>query len=303
FFAPPWGDYAVDIERVVEIPKGTQFVFWDYAIREAYPALNGLHNFNLDIYISPGSWTWKRLSCDIKTCFDNVKGLLKADNARSKGMIMSSWADGGDTLIEYTWPGVIIGANFCWAPNSDYTYEEFYELYHKSVFGFDFGQAMLLDPIYHHDRLVNRTHENEFQEEFFKNPADPITYKLRDEVYKIQEAMKKAKEDIKTLTPMRNAELFNPLKLTIARVAFLADKLAFLPDHKLANIEEGADYIEKTKQLANDIKAVRELHEKLWHTTHRRSEWELCACRYDDLYDQLNMFSRNLSQRKMYNIH
>ncbi|MEG0691713.1 MAG: family 20 glycosylhydrolase, partial [Oscillospiraceae bacterium] len=257
FFAPPWGDYAVDIERVVEIPKGTQFVFWDYAIRDAYPALNGLHNFDLDIYISPGSWTWKRLSCDIKTSFFNVKGLLKADNARSKGMIMSSWADGGDTLLDYAWPGVVIGANFCWSPNSDYTYEEFYALYHKSIFGFEYEQAMLLDSIYHHDRLVNRTHENEFQEEFFKDPANPITYPLRNELYKIQEAMVKAKEEIQTLTPLRNAELFYPLYLTIARVAFLADKLSNLPDHRLTTIEEGLEYIESTKQLANDIKTVK----------------------------------------------
>lgn len=113
FFAPPWGDYAVPVDRARELPEGTEFVFWDYAAREAYPFVDALHRQNIKMYMSPGTWTWKRFACDIRQCYDNTMGLLKADNGRSKGMIMSSWADGGDTLRELTAPGVLIGANFC----------------------------------------------------------------------------------------------------------------------------------------------------------------------------------------------
>ena len=52
-----------------------------------------------------------------------------------------------------------------------------------------------------------------------------------------------------------------------------------------------------------DLLVVKELHRKLWFDTNRGSEWELCALRYDDLYDRLRMFARNCRNRKMFNIH
>ena len=60
---------------------------------------------------------------------------------------------------------------------------------------------------------------------------------------------------------------------------------------------------EKALALAGDLLVVKELHRKLWFDTNRGSEWELCALRYDDLYDRLRMFARNCRNRKMFNIH
>lgn len=303
FFAPPWGDYAVPVDRARELPEGTEFVFWDYAVRPAYPYVSALHEQNLKLYISPGSWTWKRFSCDVKTCYNNTKGLLAADNGRSLGMIMSNWADGGDTLRELAWPGIIIGANFCWSPNSTYSYEEIYYLYHASFFGFTNEEAQLLEPVYHHDSLIQREHEHEFKNEMFNNPFEPIAFKDKEHIAVIQQAIAKAKEDFATLQPKRNVDAFNALHLTIARVSFTANKIANLPHQKVKTIEEGIPYSKVAMDLAAELLQVKELHRKLWFANNRNSEWELCAARYDDQYDQLNMFARNVRLRKMFNIH
>jgi hypothetical protein len=302
FFAPCWGDYSVDIKRGLEIPSDTQFVYWDYANKDEHPYLDQLHQHKFNTYISPGSVTWNRLSNDIISSFGAIKGLLKSDNSRSKGMIMSCWADGGDTLLEYVWPGVVAGANFCWSPNSDYSYEEFYELYHKSFFGFNKEQSLLLEPIYHHDRLIEVKNESEYKVMFFDEPSVPVSYPLRDQVYKIIDAMNKAEKDLKQLVPQRNMAVFNAFELTIVKARFLANKLSKLPDKKLLTIEDGYSYYDVLKGLASELLQIKELHRKLWFCTNRKSDWDLCECRYDDLYDQLNIFARNVIQRKMYNI-
>ena len=298
FFAPPWGDYAVPVDRARELPEGTEFVFWDYAAREAYPFVDALHRQNIKMYMSPGTWTWKRFACDIRQCYDNTMGLLKADNGRSKGMIMSSWADGGDTLRELTAPGVLIGANFCWNPSSSYSYDDVYLLIHKSLYGFDEEQALLLDPVYHHDRIVKRADEHEFKLEMWQNPFDMVQFKDRENIAILQAAMRKAEADYASLTPARNQDAFRALSLSIARARFTADKIALLPDKAPENMEEALPFADHALALAGQLLAVKELHRKLWFDTNRHSDWEICAARYDDLYDQLRMFARNVRLRK-----
>ena len=190
FFAPPWGDYSVPVDRAAEIPAGTDFVYWDYSARPAYPFIDALHRQNISLYISPGSWTWNRFACDIRQCFDNTMGLLKADAGRARGMIMSAWADGGDTLRELAVPGILIGANYSWNHACTYTYEEIYSLIHKSLYGFSTEQAALLDPIYHHDRLVKRIHEHEFKMEMWVSPFDMVQFGDRQNIAIVQAALK-----------------------------------------------------------------------------------------------------------------
>lgn len=303
FFAPPWGDYAVPVERAKELPEETEFVFWDYAVRPAYPFVDALHKQDVKMYISPGAWCWKRFACDVKTCYDNVKGLLSADKGRSRGMIMSTWADGGITLRELNWPGIAIGANFCWTPESDYSYETVYYSYHKLFFGFSAEESALLDPIYHHDYIVKREDQHEFFNEMYRDPSLPVNFKDKENISILQAAMRKAEVDIGSLCPKRNKDAFNALVLAVARAKFTADKIAMLPHGELKTLEDAFPYSENAFKLANELKFIKELHRKLWFATNRNSEWTLCECAYDDLYDRLNILGRNLKHRRMFNMH
>lgn len=300
FFAPPWGDYSVPVDRAKEIPAGTDFVFWDYAYRPAYPFVDALHNQKIRMLMSPGTWTWKRFACDIRQCYDNTMGLLKADNGRSLGMVMSSWADGGDTLRELTAPGVLIGGNFSWNPQSDYDYDTTYALIHKTLYGFDEAQAKSIDALYHHDRLLWREHEHEFKLEMWFDPEKPVAYTERAKVSVIKEALIEAEKAYYALKPARNIDAFEALELTIARAKFTADKIAILPHTLPETIEDAAEYADGVLKLAGDLLPVKELHQKLWFKTNRTSEWPICEARYDDLYDQLRILARNLRLRRYF---
>lgn len=303
FFAPPWGDYAVPIERARQLPEDVLFVFWDYAVRKAYPFVDALHKQDLKMYISPGTWTWKRFTCDIKLCYENTKGLLKADSGRSRGMIMSAWADGGDTLRELGWAGNSIGANFCWSPESDYSYDEIYEIFHKSFYGIEKEDAKKLDVIYHHDTLLPREYEHEFKNVMFADPFLPVEYKEKENIDVMITVIKQAENDIKTIKPIRNFDAFNTLYLAIARINFTAKKIKVLPHEKVMTIEDGFNYSMNISRLADDLVYVKELHEKLWFDCNRASDWELCSIRYDDQIAQLRMLSRNIKSRKYFNMH
>lgn len=303
FFAAPWGDYSAPVTRTKELPDDVEFVFWDYGVRDEYPFIPRLHDQGIKLYISPGTWTWKRFACAFKTSFENTKGLLSADNGRSLGMIMSSWADGGDTLRELVWPGVVVGGNYCWSPNSTYSFDEFYEIYHKSFFGIEKAQADLLYNVYHYDYLVKFEHEHEFKNTMFADPFEPIVYSDKENVYKVKEAMIEAKANMETINPLRNMDAYNALKLAVARTMYTANKIMTLPHKKVTTIEEGIPYSLAAKNLAAELLIVKDLHRKLWYANNRNSEWDLCEIRYDDEYDRLNMFARNIRSRKMFNIH
>lgn len=299
FFAPPWGDYAVPVDCAKELPAGTSFVFWDYAARDAYPWIDALHKQNLKLFISPGSWTWGRFSCDIKTCYKNTKGLLSADRSRAAGMIMSNWSDGGNTLRELVWPGVIIGANFCWAPKSSYTYEEIYDSYHKSFFDFDHDEAALLEPVYHHDEIINRADQHEFKKEFLRNPSEPVEFKDKESIGVLQAAMKKSRADMASLEPQRNRSTFEALEYTIAGTLFTANKIAALPSNPVYIYEERLKYSHAALCLTGELLALKELHCRLWHYENRESEWKYISDKYDDLYDQLRIFARSMTYREV----
>ncbi len=292
FFAPPWGDYSVPVDLAKELPEGTEFVFWDYEAREAYPFVDALHKQELPLYISPGAWTWKRFSCDLHNCWENTQGLLRADRGRSRGMIMSSWADGGDSLRELAWPGLLVGANFSWSPASGYTYEECAALIHKSLYGFDAAQSELLDPIYHHDRVLRRTDEFEFAAELFRSPFEPVALKDWENISILQALLRKAEADLASLEPKRNQDTFNALRLTVARAAFTADKIAALPHEPVRTREQAVPYGEKAMALAERVPALKEFHRQLWFACNRLSEWDECAAKYDDLHDSLVSFAR-----------
>lgn len=301
FFAPPWGDYAVPVGRVRELPQGAEFVFWDYAVREQYPLVDALHRQNVPLLISPGSWTWNRFSCDIRQCYGNTMGLLKADAGRSRGMIMSSWADGGDTLRELVWPGVLVGANFSWSPSSTYDYDACVKLLHKSFYGFDEAQTELLDPVYHYDRILRRGDEDEFRKEMFRSPFEPVAFKDWENIPILQAALRKASADLASMKPKRNRSGFEALRLTVARAAFTANKIAALPHEELRTQEQAIPFADRALTLAGEVPMLKELHRQLWFAENRMSEWEQCAVLYDDLYDQLRMFSRNCRTRKIFN--
>lgn len=299
FFAPPWGDYAVGLERALELPAGINFVFWDYAPRESYPYVHKLHEIGLTVTVSPGTWTWSRFACDMKVCWDNTAGLLRSANGESTHMIMSSWGDGGDCSRELNWPGFLIGANCSWATNTSYTFEEFYETYHAVLLGLTKEEADSLYHVYHYDGLLDVSDNALFKKEMFKSTLEPITFVEKEKAHILIKEMTKALETIKNLkNKVAEKTILDALYLSAKRILFTAKKVSYLPWDKVKSREEAMGYISTVLDLASELETIRTYHEKVWFDTNRRSDWGYVDMLYLDLRDELLRLSRHLANDK-----
>lgn len=299
FFAPPWGDYSVGLERALELPKDINFVFWDYAARTSYPYVEKLHEIGLTVTVSPGTWTWNRFACDMKLCWNNTAGLLLAAAGQSTHMIMSCWGDGGDCSRELNWPGFLIGANCSWAAKTTYTFEQFYDIYHAVFFGLNKEEAASLYNVYHYDSVIGLKDNFIFKQEMFKSALEPITFAEKEKAYLLIDEMTKALELIKSLkTRIQEKTALDALYLSAKRILFTAKKISYLPWAPLQNREEAMSYISHVLELASEVENLRQYHEKVWFDTNRRSDWGYVEMLYLDLRDELQRLARHMAHDK-----
>ncbi|MEG0318867.1 MAG: glycoside hydrolase family 20 zincin-like fold domain-containing protein, partial [Niameybacter sp.] len=302
FFAPPWGDYAVGLERALELPHDVNFVFWDYAPRASYPYVEKLHEIGLTVTVSPGTWAWNRFSCDMKVCWDNTVGLLRAANGNSNYMLMSSWGDGGDCSRELNWPGFLIGANCAWATETNYTFEEFYHIYHAVFLGLNKEEAASLNAVYHYDRVLGLEDNFIFKNEMYKCALEPITFAARDKAHLLIPEMEKAIASIQTLkAKVEENTILDALYLSAKRILFTAKKISYLPATPPTSREEAKAYISDILALACELETVRHYHEKVWFDTNRLSDWNYVDMLYLDLRDELTRLARHMANDKNFN--
>ncbi|MPQ43481.1 family 20 glycosylhydrolase [Clostridium tarantellae] len=300
FFAPPWGDYSVGLEKALELPKGINFVFWDYNPKDYYPYVEKLREIGLTVTVSPGSWTWNRFASNIKASWGNTKGLLKTANGQCDHMIMSSWGDGGDCPRELMWPGVIIGAHFAWNNNSSYEFEDFYYAYHKLFFGLDEEDAKNLLNVYHYDNVMNLDDNFIFKLEIFKTPLEISDFEFKKNAHLLIDEMNKALSNIEKMKIKRNINIFDALYLSAMKIKFTAEKLTYLPWEKLTSREDAMTYINKVLYLASEIEKLRLYHEKVWFASNRKADWGYVDTLYHDLRDEFYSLARRFKNFKKF---
>lgn len=291
-FAPPWGDYSVGLEKALELPKGTSFVFWDYAAREAYPYVEKLTEMGLDILVSPGTWSWNTLSPQVKACWNNTKGLLKAADGKSRGIVMSSWNDGGDGLRELNFQGLAIGSIFAWNNDAKGTFEEFMDSFHKLFYGIYDSDLSKINCIYQCDELMDTDDYVEFKKQFWNDARKPVPEALKLKMIKLIKKLEETKQYIELLKPKFNIESFEALKFALDRQIFTAKKLSILKSNAYENREEAISYVQHIEELACYTAKLRETHKILWHSCNRPSEWGLVEAMYMDLEESFKSLAR-----------
>ncbi|MCM0647457.1 beta-N-acetylhexosaminidase [Clostridium swellfunianum] len=291
-FAPPWGDYSVCIEKALELPEGTTFVFWDYGVRDSYPYVEKLNDLKLNILVSPGTWSWNTLSPQLKVCWQNTKGLLKSADGKSKGIVMSSWNDGGDGLREANWPAIAIGALFGWSNNSNMTFEEFMLSFYKSFFGLPEVKLDKLLPKYQFDEGMNTDSYCELKKEFWKDARKPPATKLKQLAPELLEKLTETKQYIDSLKPVCNLDAFEALSFCLERQIYVLKKLIVLKAEAYKSREEALSQIDSLKKLSCCTKELREKHKEFWHKSNRKSEWGYVEDMYMDLEESYNSLIR-----------
>nr|WP_307993170.1 family 20 glycosylhydrolase [uncultured Niameybacter sp.] len=302
FFAPPWGDYAVGLERALELPKDVNFVFWDYAVREDYPYVEKLHEIGLTVTVSPGTWAWNRFNCHMKTCWGNTAGLLRAAKGNANHMIMSSWGDGGDCSRELNWPGFLIGANWSWSTQTTYTFEQFYTLYHTIFLGITEEDAAQLEPVYHYDNVIGLEDLFAFKNEMYKCALNPIDFAAQEKAALLIPKMERALTCLQALKQTTQEKtVLDALYLSAQRILFTARKITLLPWESPKNREEAKAYISDILALAGELETIRCYHQKVWFDTNRLSDWNYVDMLYLDLRDELARLARHMDSDKNFN--
>ena len=141
-YTPLYGDYALGIDYIDNMPDDMNFVFWDYACRADYPNIRNLIDRKKKFCLSPATYTWNRLLPQHYISWLNTKLLAEHGSENARGIIMSGWCDGGLTLREENWMGIYVGGLFSWNCYNDLSFEQTVQSYYKLFFGLeiDIGQ-------------------------------------------------------------------------------------------------------------------------------------------------------------------
>lgn len=136
-YTPLYGDYSLGIDYIDNMPADMNFVYWDYACRADYPNIRNLVERNKKFYLSPATYTWNRMLPQHYISWTNTKLMAQRGSENAKGIIMSSWCDGGMSLREENWMGVYAGGLYSWNCHTEITFDETVESYYKLFFGID----------------------------------------------------------------------------------------------------------------------------------------------------------------------
>ena len=86
-YTPLYGDYALGIDYIDNMPDDMNFVFWDYACRADYPNIRNLIDRKKKFCLSPATYTWNRLLPQHYISWLNTKLLANAGSENARGII------------------------------------------------------------------------------------------------------------------------------------------------------------------------------------------------------------------------
>jgi hexosaminidase len=126
-----WGDIAMNYPQLLDtLPKDMIAVAWDYSTRDSFDALLAPYkNAGLQTFVSPGANNWKRIVPDLDAAMVNIRNFVRdGQKFGSLGVLNTTWNDGGESLLDMTWPALVFGAACGWQPGES-SIEQFWKDY------------------------------------------------------------------------------------------------------------------------------------------------------------------------------
>jgi hypothetical protein len=114
-----WGDIAVKYPELLTIlPKDMIAVPWDYDPKPSYEnIITPYTNAGLRVVVAPGAGNWRVIWPDLDSAFVNIQNFVRdGQKHQAMGALNTTWNDDGESLVDMTWPALILGAAASWQP-------------------------------------------------------------------------------------------------------------------------------------------------------------------------------------------
>ena len=310
-YTPLYGDYALGIDYIDDMPDDMNFVFWDYACRADYPNIRNLIARKKKFCLSPATYTWSRTLPHHYIAWLNTKLLAEHGSEEARGIIMSAWCDGGLTLREENWMGIYVGALFSWNCYNKLSFRDTVRSYFKLFFGLDIDMDAY-DRLMSYDKnFVEHPYDEEtfgakiefwydqwqgggswLLREFLKDATAPADEALKEKLPGCDEIFRKAYSYFSALEPLYNKNAYDAFVFDIKRSRVAVEKISMLSDKPFRSREEAREKVGEIDRMIGQLEELKADHRQRWFADNRPSEWNYVEARYDDLIDSFRSLKR-----------
>ncbi len=308
-FTPVWGDHELPFEAINDISSNVGFVFWDYAVRGFYKGIQQLKDNGSPFYVSPATMSYNRALPDYRLSWLNAQEMARQAGPAAKGMIMSSWGDGGLCFREENWFGNYAGANFSWRSDSTYTFADGVAAFFAILFGIEvdidkFNELIDYDitifsrrkpevSAHSYDSYNEITHVgmqilNTLYAPCFRN----MDQELKNATVGLVELLKDSLEYFSSLEPVRNQQTYGVFLFDIRRTLASLEKIALLRSEKYVYRDHAKADILPLLEMADCCEQDLMRGEEVWFETNRQSSWNYYMARGLDLVEGLRALAR-----------
>lgn len=310
-YTPLYGDYALGIDYIDNMPDDMNFVFWDYACRADYPNIRNLIERKKKFCLSPATYTWNRILPQHYVSWMNTRLLARHGSENAQGVIMSAWCDGGLTLREENWLGIYVGGLYSWNCHNDLSFDETVESYFKLFFGLDIDMARyhrLMDydkgfvPHPYNEETFGQKIEFWYDQwqgggsrllrEFLKDATLPVDGELKEILQGCEDIFKEALDYFSALTPRYNKNAYDAFVFDIKRSYVAVQKIFMLSDKPFRSREAAMAMVPQIDEMIVKLTDLKQDHKERWFTDNRQSEWNYVEARYDELIGSFHSLKR-----------
>ena len=310
-YTPLYGDYALGIDYIDQMPQDMNFVYWDYACRESYPNIQNLVERKKKFCLSPATYTWNRMLPHHYMCWMNTRLLAQAGTENARGIIMSAWCDGGMNLREENWMGIYVGALFSWNCHNSLDFNEMILSYFKLFFGLEIDLSQYHTLMGYDEKAVNWPYNQDeyekgiafwyddwqklgiqFFTEFWKDATEPADPSLQKKLSGTERIFENAYNYFGSLKPLRNENGFHAFLFDIKRSMVAARKISMLSSEAYRSREEARLQVPAIEEMIVTLEELKEENRQCWFATNRQSEWDYVEDKYNDLIGSFRSLKR-----------
>ncbi|MBR5137232.1 MAG: family 20 glycosylhydrolase [Clostridia bacterium] len=308
-FTPVWGDHELPFEAINDISTDVDFVFWDYAVRGFYKGIQQLKDNGSNFYVSPATMTYNRALPDYRLAWLNAKEMALQAGPKAKGMIMSSWGDGGLCFREENWYGNYAGANFAWRAYSTYDFHDSIASFFEIFYGVKVDVGKFIEMIDYDITMFYRrkpelsSHAYDSYNEMshigmqilntlygpcFKN----MDAGIKSEAVGLHNLFRDSYEYFANLVPTRNTQTYGVFVFDIRRTLTSFEKINLLKASRYVYRDEAKADIPAILALADQCEKDLERAREVWFENNRQSSWNYYEARALDLVEGLRALAR-----------